>query len=284
MILLVIIKIYHINYLANILCLFICIYDNRELYMKKYDIIYSIGRDCACAIYLKQNGLRITSGPFDWLTNANFEDRFNLLLNNFEYFLDKKYLKLMPKPSQFPADKNNDYYENTKTHLYFWHDFPADKNLNIVYPEIKKKYDRRIQRFYNNIKNKKRVLLVWFSQVHQTPDKTIVDLCDLFSKKMGKTIDFLIIEHKNGVTLPRSYKLKDNIERWECHALKTDEQGIPQTLGNIDLIQPIFAELQIDIPVIRKITSKLLYLLAKIICLFIPIKKWRKIIKKHLYN
>ena len=54
--------------------------------MKKYDIIYSIGRDCACASYLQQNGLRLTSGPFDWLTNAGFEDRFELMLNDFQCF------------------------------------------------------------------------------------------------------------------------------------------------------------------------------------------------------
>ena len=152
----------------------------------KYDIIYSIGRDCACALYLQQNGLRSTSGPFDWLTNAGFEDRFELMLNDFQYFLDKKYLKQMPKPTQFPADKNNDYYENIKTQLYFWHDFPADKSFDEAYPEVKLKYERRIKRFYENIKDKNRVLLVWFSQVHQTPDNIVLELCNRFSEKMGK--------------------------------------------------------------------------------------------------
>lgn len=246
--------------------------------MKKYDIIYSIGRDCACASYLQKNGLRLTSGPFDWLTNAGFEERFTLLLNDFQDFLDKKYLKQMPKPTQFPADKNNDYYENIKTHLYFWHDFPSDKTFDEAYPEIKQKYARRIKRFYDNIKNKNKVLLVWFSQVHQTPDKTVLDLCNRFSEKMGKSVDFLIIEHQEGLHTPQKYMLSDNIERWMGHALKCDENGVPQTLGNQELIQPIFAQKGIKTPFSHKIKR----VFIKVICLFIPIKKWRKNVRTRL--
>ena len=86
---------------------------------KKYDIIYSIGRDCACAMYMRKTNLRICSGPFDWLTNASFEKRFEMMLNNFTGFLDKDKLKPMPKPTQFPSDKNNDYYENVENGFYF---------------------------------------------------------------------------------------------------------------------------------------------------------------------
>lgn len=247
---------------------------------KKYDIIYSIGRDCACASYLQQNGLRLTSGPFDWLTNAGFEDRFELMLNDFQYFLDKKDLKQMPKPTQFPADKNNDYYENIKNNLYFWHDFPADKSFDETYPEVKLKYERRIKRFYENIKDKNRVLLVWFSQVHQTPDNIVLELCNRFSEKMGKKIDFLIIEHQDGLNTAKKYMLSKNIERWQCHTTKFDETGVPQTLGNEELIQPIFSLYQLRVPLTTKAKHISLKLFVKFICLFVPIKKWRKSIRK----
>lgn len=247
---------------------------------KKYDIIYSIGRDCACASYLQQNGLRLTSGPFDWLTNAGFEDRFELMLNDFQYFLDKKDLKQMPKPTQFPADKNNDYYENIKNNLYFWHDFSADKSFDEAYPEVKLKYERRIKRFYENIKDKNKVLLVWFSYVHQTPDNIVLELCNRFSDKMGKKIDFLIIEHQEGLNTAKKYMLSKNIERWQCHATKFDEAGVPQTLGNEELIQPIFSLYQLRVPLTTKAKHISLKLFVKFICLFVPIKKWRKSIRK----
>lgn len=35
----------------------------------EYHVVYSMGRDCASAMYLRDAGLRITSGPLDWLTN-----------------------------------------------------------------------------------------------------------------------------------------------------------------------------------------------------------------------
>ena len=248
--------------------------------MKKYDIIYSIGRDCACASYLQQNGLRLTSGPFDWLTNAGFEDRFELMLNDFQCFLDKKDLKQMPKPTQFPSDKNNDYYENIKTKLYFWHDFPADKSFEEAYPEVTLKYERRIKRFYENIKDKNRGLLVWFSQVHQTPDNIVLELCNRFSEKMGKKIDFLIIEHHEGLNIAKKYMLSENIERWQCHAIKFDENGFPETQGNTELIQPIFSLYQLRVPLIKKVKYILLKLFAKFVCLFVPVKKWRKRIRK----
>lgn len=248
--------------------------------MKKYDIIYSIGRDCACALYLQQNGLRSTSGPFDWLTNAGFEDRFELMLNDFQCFLDKKDLMQMPKPTQFPADKNNDYYENIKNNLYFWHDFPADESFENAYPKVKLKYERRIKRFYKNIKNKDRVLLVWFSQVHQTPDNVVLELCNRFSEKMGKKIDFLIIEHQEGLNIAKKYMLSENIERWQCHATKFDENGFPETQGNKELIQPIFSLYQLRVPLIKKVKYVLLKLFAKFVCLFVPVKKWRKRIRK----
>lgn len=48
-----------------------------------YDIVYSLGRDCACSKYMRNNRLRIVSGSFDWLTNASFNQRLEL---NFKQF------------------------------------------------------------------------------------------------------------------------------------------------------------------------------------------------------
>ena len=47
----------------------------------KYDIVYSIGHDCACSMYLKKHNLRVVSGPLDWLTSVPAHMRFNLILN-----------------------------------------------------------------------------------------------------------------------------------------------------------------------------------------------------------
>lgn len=171
--------------------------------MNRYDIIYSLGRDCSCAMYMQQTNLRSCSGPFDWLTNAGFEKRFELMINNFDEFLEQSDLLPMDKPTAFPSDKNNDYYENVKTGLYYWHDFPAGVPLQESFNIVKEKYNRRIKRFYDNILTKNRVLLIWFSQVGSTSDSVVLEYCDKLCSKIGKKLDFLIIEHREGVFEPQ---------------------------------------------------------------------------------
>ena len=72
---------------------------------QKYDIIYSIGRDCACAMYMKQANLRACSGPFDWLTNANFETRIDLILNDFQDFINKNDIVPLEKEMAWEREK-----------------------------------------------------------------------------------------------------------------------------------------------------------------------------------
>ncbi len=250
---------------------------------KSYDVVYSIGRDCACASYLKEFNLRACSGPFDWLTNAGFEKRFELILNGFEYFLDKQYLVQMEKPTMFPSDKNNDYYENTKTELYFYHDFPADTSFSDAYPSIKEKYERRIARFYNNIKTGKRVLLVWLSHITDLPQEdVIVRLCNELSNKMqSSSIDFLIIEHEENLQTTIIKKLADNISLYKLHTRAIDVNGFPAVQGDKVRVSPIFMQYKLtdSTPVrIKVLTSKIL---AKFLCAFIPLKRYRRKVRDY---
>ena len=196
--------------------------------MNRYDIIYSLGRDCSCAMYMQQTNLRSCSGPFDWLTNAGFEKRFELMINNFDEFLEQSDLLPMDKPTAFPSDKNNDYYENVKTGLYYWHDFPAGVPLQESFNIVKEKYNRRIKRFYDNILTKNRVLLIWFSQVGSTSDSVVLEYCDKLCSKIGKKLDFLIIEHREGVFEPQCIRLAENIVRWYCIVKRMMEAESPQ--------------------------------------------------------
>lgn len=252
---------------------------------KKYNIVYSLGRDCACAQYMIKTNIRVSSGPFDWLTNASFKERFDLLLSDFEGYFNKDDLVKMEKPKQFPSDKQNDYYRNIKTNLFYWHDFPNNISFEKAYINIKNKYDRRIKRFYNNLKKEKNVLLIWYSQLDHTPDDQIIYLCDKFCKKIGKNIDFMIIEHVEGVDNIKSTKLKDNIIKYNLHARKEDVNGIPLTLGDEEKVLPLFQQISIDKKNLFKLKHNLLKFLVHFICIFIPYKKIRKEIRnKFLSN
>lgn len=109
-----------------------------------------------------------------------------------------------------------------------------------AYIAAKEKYNRRINRFYENIKNNEKVLLVWFSKFHQTPDDVVLDLCNRFCAKMNKKIYFLIIEHQEGVHKTTRYKSSDNIERCYCHAVKYRKDGSHSLLGNVKISTTYF--------------------------------------------
>lgn len=252
--------------------------------MKRYDIVYSIGFNCSCAMYLNETGLRITSGPFDWLTNASFEDRINLILNDFESFLNKDLLVKLPKPPSH-YDKFNEHYENTKTNLYFFHDFPLNKPFDIQYLEVKEKYERRIKRFYDNLKNKDRVLLVWLSQTHNTSDEVVLDLCNRVSEKIGKEIHFLIIEHEEGLRGVRRYNLSNNIERCYCHTQKKGLNGDLKLRGNRKYLIKIFTPIRLIRPYYTsmcRIKFCLSKILLKTLCCFVPVRGLRRKLKRKL--
>ena len=51
------------------------------MFTNKFDLVVSMGEDCACAMYLRKSSLRDASYPFDWLCHATFERRIECLKN-----------------------------------------------------------------------------------------------------------------------------------------------------------------------------------------------------------
>lgn len=166
------------------------------LFDKKFDLIFSLGEDCACSSYLRRFNLQEYSYPFDWLTNADFFTRMDLLVNDFKGFLEKENLVQLDK-SAFKGniDEFNDYYADTKTDFYFYHDFdtkiPFDKSFILV----KEKYQRRIKRLYHQIQKSQNILTVWWSRnKHQDIDKVKESYKLLSQKFADKDISILLIE------------------------------------------------------------------------------------------
>ena len=234
----------------------------------KYDIIYSLGQDCACAMYMIKHNLRSCSGPFDWLTNSDFSTRCELILNNFNNFLNIEDFEFMEKNPKIFNDEKCDYYKNKKTNFAFFHDFPTGIDIKESLPAVKEKYDRRIKRFYDNIKNNNKILFIYFSQTTITDDETILKYSKEICNKFNKSIDFLIIEHKENIINPEKVKLSNNIVRYYVHALKKDEKGNNTTTGYEERINPIFKQYKLIQPLsllIKKNIKKILVNLNKFV-------------------
>lgn len=249
--------------------------------MKEYDIVYSIGRDCANSMFLMRRGLRVTSGPFDWLTKADFETRIQLILDEFKNFLNKEDLNLLPELDEKNKNRGHVSYANTRTDFYFYHDFPSGISLDESYPEVKEKYERRIKRFLDNLNNKQKVLLVWFSHIPTVNKLDIQALCDSVCNKFGKQIDFLLIEHDENV--PKGewvhQSIADNIEYYTLFTQTYDSNGALTTFGREDAIFPIYTRYTLPGLEERMRRQKTRKRIGRILSMLVPVRSWRKRIR-----
>lgn len=165
------------------------------LFDKKFDLVVSIGEDCACTSYLRRFNLQDCSFPFDWSTKASFETRINLLVNNFDNFLNKENIVLMQKPHNDNVDESHDYYKDTVLDFYFYHDFKADVPFDEEFFNVKNKYNRRIKYLYQGIEESADILFVWWGRTKQLDEGIIINSWEKINEKFkDKNIYFLLIE------------------------------------------------------------------------------------------
>lgn len=246
----------------------------------KYDIIYSIGHDCACSMYLKKHRLRVVSGPLDWLTSVPAHMRFDMILNDFDGFMNMRDFEFVEKDPNIFNDEKCDYYKNKRTGLYFYHDFAAGVPLSQSFGAVAEKYKRRIDRFYENIRDKQRVLLVWFSHYHNTTNEQWARFANDFCTKVGKTIDFLVIQHMENQYTPIKTTVAPNIVRYDLHTIEKDANGNNTTVGNEKLCDTIFSQFGLRVPRERRLQYFWKQCLLNGVCKFVPFHdarhSWRK--------
>lgn len=112
--------------------------------MEKYKYIVSLGHFCSPAMEFQKIQRRQFSLPFDWLITSKLSSVIELINNEFEDFLNEEYL--------FQLKEYPQYYRNKKYNIDFYHDFSPFKSFDSQIDEISKKYNRRIERFFNIIK------------------------------------------------------------------------------------------------------------------------------------
>lgn len=170
--------------------------------LPKYDFVCSIGHYCATAMYLQRNYLRRMSSPLDWVGRGvnGFETHMKLICTDFEGFLKKEALvKRVNRRRPGIDDMTHDYYLDNGTGMYVFHDFPSGISLDESYPEVRRKYDRRIARFYATVKSSKRTLFVYHTRDERLDDRAIVaGMADVRKRFAGSAVDLLVIENVPG--------------------------------------------------------------------------------------
>ena len=161
---------------------------------ERFDFICSIGSSCLCATSLRDAGLRLSSGPFDWLLGPGMKDRVDLIVRDFEGWLEQGDFEFLGNPNKF----SHDSYRNRKTGYKFSHDFDIGKPLEESFPAVREKYMRRIARFYERVRASRRVLLVWLENPidddRPTDEDVAASLAALAAKFPGVSVELLVVD------------------------------------------------------------------------------------------
>lgn len=128
----------------------------------EYRHFISLGYFCSVSLELERVGLRDTSSPFDWCI-SDLEGVKNVIENHFEGFLDYENLS--------QHTDNLAHYTNMRYHISFYHDFNQYTSLEKQLPSVREKYNRRIDRFYQNIKEP--TLFIRYISSEEESDKEV---------------------------------------------------------------------------------------------------------------
>lgn len=173
---------------------------------KKYDFIFSIGEACSCTQILRHLGLQNASYPFDWLFGSTFIGRCKILTEEFKDFIRKEDLEYSHEERSL---KCNAYY-NKLNDIVFNHDFLKSLDFEDAYPLVKEKYDRRIRRLLEKIKNSNSVLAVYLeiptTNHVEVTNEEILQGYSILKEKFGDKINLLYIKNS---------KCETKIERFE---------------------------------------------------------------------
>lgn len=123
---------------------------------KDYDTVISLGGSCQVVAQMARHSLRTFSGPIDWFIFSSVQLLTKAIDSGFKGFMDYQNLDIIS------STDTNYVVRDSVFDCYSYHDFPLSCNGDISshYPIFKEKIDRRIQRFYQKLKDKESILFI----------------------------------------------------------------------------------------------------------------------------
>ena len=216
------------------------------LFNKKYDLVFGIGEACSCSQVLRKCHLQFFSYPFDWLFGSDILTRVKILTDDYQNFMN---IDDLEDTNQNNKDKKNlcEIYHNKSNDITFNHDFTYNQPLEKSYPEVQKKYNRRIKRQLNQIENSENVLVVYV----QTPnnrniieDSVLTEVYDLLQKRFPNqniTLSYFFCNHDK--KFPEYKMIKNNIIKTELD-YDAYNKDFPYVV-NSEILQKEFSKIKI---------------------------------------
>lgn len=159
-----------------------------NLLQKEFDSVISLGFFCGTAQEIEKIGLRSFSGPFDWLITLDFKSILGLIINHFEGLFEGLH---------FVDDSNE--VDNDALGIQFYHDFKRASTIESQIPDVRKKYARRIDRFYEEINNRTLFIRYIYSiEEEKWIDDNYQEVLSLI-KKFNPLNEIIFVSHFNNI-------------------------------------------------------------------------------------
>lgn len=205
----------------------------------RYHSVYSLGYNCSNAMNMIFYGLRLFSGPFDWIITRQMEQLLHGFDNGFETFFIPANMKRSNDESEFSP---HCLYVDHKSEFMSVHDIPKLTNdISLSLAELKKKFDRRALRFIQSIRSSSHNLFI-----RRTPNSIVdVDAIVLLKSKLDSfsNENVLLVISEYNIELPILRDLGNNTYVYLCpYTQKNDFNW----LGNICSLYPLFSNIFID--------------------------------------
>jgi hypothetical protein len=123
--------------------------------IRKYDEAVSLGSICQPAWHLKANGVRKGAYPFDRVITP-FHALIPFIAQRGAGFLEKDHLKILEV--LYGEHTSYEHVVDLAYDIHFIHDFHHPDMCN--YDNVKAKYERRVQRFFELLESDKKILFV----------------------------------------------------------------------------------------------------------------------------
>lgn len=213
--------------------------------MTKYDIIIPIGSVCKTSQNLRDLKKQNESLPFDWIFVADLDMIYTALETHFADFLKLENMEYKCKESE-----QTDIYFDRATGIGFWHDFPHNVPIEKSFDAIKKKYNRRIERLFNEIGQAKDILFLRVCTIRPKSDYSIENII------YHKTVTSDEVVEEQFQRLKALYPDK-NVDMLEVSLFNEPhpylERRLNSNLVRIEAYSPIKYEWQGDPAVFKKI-------------------------------
>ena len=238
--------------------------------MKYYDIVISLGQNCATSNALRACHLQEETLPFDWsggvipekCGKGGLSGKVDLIINGFKDFF--KLEDLENRGNNAEDDVTNLWIVNKRTGLQYRHDFPDSKPVEDVFPLVKEKYQRRVDRLNEAIEQSNRILFVYFAKEEGFEDDYLIEQqVKLQNKYPDKTIDFFYIMNNTKYQIDEydSTSLTPHVFKIICNFTHPTNPKIPQVYnGNTKLYYPIIENLYYTPVTVNHMRKKILKL------------------------